>query len=298
MNPENVMWTEKYRPSTIDGLVGDFKDKIRNYLKDSNSMQHLLLSSKVAGTGKTSVSKVIINELGADKLVLNSSDDRKIETIREKVNSFVKTKSSKPGVRRIVFMDEADGLTNAAQDALRNLMETYSSNAIFILTCNYISKISDAIKSRCVNIEFSRPKKSEILNYLKMICENENLEYTDEGLMQIIGKNYPSIRNCVQVLQSLHVDGKAAVEDNAKVSDDIYNQIWDKIVNDKDWKYVKDYVFDNDIDVRELNGYIWHKAVENSYIKLIQVTASNEDKFVRGGEPLIIFVSSLLDMVK
>jgi len=160
MNPIDSMWTEKYRPKKIDEMVGSFKAKIKKYLEEPSKMQHLLLHSSVPGTGKTTLAKAIINELGADKLVLNSSDDRKIEAVREKVNSFVKTKSSVEGMRRIVFMDEADGLTNAAQDALRNLMETYSENALFILTCNYLSKISDAIQSRCASIEFTTPAKT------------------------------------------------------------------------------------------------------------------------------------------
>ena len=158
MDVIDSMWTEKYRPKQISEMVGDFKDKIRKYMESPATMQHLLLHSIVPGTGKTTLAKAIIEELGADKLVLNSSDDRKIEAVREKVNGFVRTKSSVPGMRRIVFMDEADGLTGAAQDALRNLMETYSENALFILTCNTLTKISDAIQSRCVNIQFAIPK--------------------------------------------------------------------------------------------------------------------------------------------
>jgi len=298
MDPINSMWTEKYRPSKIDDMVGDFKSKIKKYLQEPNKMQHLLLHSVTPGTGKTTLAKAIINELGADSLVLNSSNDRKIETVREKVNAFVKTKSSKNGIRRIVFMDEADGLTKAAQDALRNLMETYASNAIFILTCNYVSKISDAIQSRCTKIEFTKPKREDILEYLKYVCDNEGMEYTDKGLTKIININYPSIRNCVQVLQALYTEGKPAIDDNAKSSEDIYQKLWDMIIIDKNWKGVKDYVFSNVINIRELNKFFWFKAVEKSHIKIIQVTASNEDKFVRGGEDIIIFITSLIDMAR
>lgn len=299
MNPEDSMWTEKYRPKKVSEMVGDFKERIKKYLSEPNKMQHLLLSSVVPGTGKTSLAKVIINELDADRLVLNSSDDRKIETIREKVNGFVKTKSTRDGMRRVVFMDEADGLTTAAQDALRNLMETYSSNALFILTCNNVSKISSAIQSRCVKIQFSTPEKGEIKTYLKMICENESLKYTEEGLDAIIDINYPSIRNCVQVLQSIHTEGKEVVAESAKESDDVNVQLWNKIIKDKDWKHVQEFLFNNtNVDVKELNRYFWYKAVEEKHIKMIQITASNEDKISRGGEELIIFVSSLIDMTK
>lgn len=296
INPKDKVWTEKYRPVKLDDMVGDFKDKIRSYLKDSNSMQHLLLYSVTPGTGKTTLSKVIINELGSDALTLNASDDRKIETIREKVVEFVRTKSSVQNKRRIVFMDEADGLTNIAQDALRNLMETYAENALFILTCNSLNKINAAIQSRCVKIFFGTPDRIEILEFLKKICEAENLEYNDEGLVEVINLNYPSIRNCVQALQEHHISNKSITKETAKKSEDLFESLWNKVTVEKDWKYVKDYIFNNEVNIRALNKYFWYNAVEKSNIKLIQITASNEDKFTRGGEELVIFVTSLVDM--
>lgn len=298
MEPKNCMWTEKYRPENIDEMVGDFREDIKKYLDNPEEMQHLLLHSITPGTGKTTLAKVIINELGSDKLILNSSDKRGIDTIREDVSQFVKTKSSKEGLRRIVFLDEADRLTKTAQDSLRNLMETYASNAIFILTCNSISKIKDAIQSRCRTIKFKNPDKDEILNYLKMICENEELEYTEDGLNKIIDMNYPSIRNCVQVIQGLYTSDKDITVDNAKTSDEEFQKLWDKIYKEKNWKDVKKYIFKNNVRIRELNKFFWTKAVLNNHVKIMQITASNENKFARGGENLVIFVTSLIDMAK
>jgi len=298
MNPVNVMWTEKYRPSTLKEIIGASKDKIKRYLDKPSQMQHLLLTSITPGTGKTSMAKIIVNELNADKIVLNSSDDRKIDTVREKVTDFVRAKSSQQNMRRIVIMDEADGLTPAAQDALRNLMETYSTNAIFILTCNKKSKILPAIQSRCVQLEFSSPDKAEIAEYLSNICESENVEYTIEGLQTVIEKNYPSIRNCVQTLQSLYTEGKSVTVENSKHSDEEFQKLWTIATVDKDWKKVKEYVFKNNIDIRELNKTFWFKAVENNNVKIMQITAANEDRFTRGGEELIIFVTSLLEITK
>ena len=294
----NTMWTEKYRPKKLDEMVGSFKDKVRNYLNNHQAMQHLLLYSLTPGTGKTTLGKVIINELKADALILNSSEERKIETVREKVLNFVRTKSSNMGIRKVVLLDEADGLTFPAQNALKNLMETYSENALFILSCNYFSKISEAIVSRCCVINFSQPQKDEILNHLINICENENLEYTKDGLKKIIEINYPSIRNCVKVLQDLKVSGLVADEQEAKSADEQYQVLWNKIIQEKDWKFVKNYLFQNYIDVRKLNKFFWFKAISNSNIKMIQITASNEDRMIRGGEEIIIFVTSLIDMVR
>src|SRR3972149_683150 len=135
MNPENIMWTEKFRPKKVNDLVGDFKEKILQYLQNPESIPHFLLYSKSPGTGKSSLSRAIINELGCDKLILNSSDDRTIDSVREKVKEFSMTQSSIPGLRRCVFLDEVDGMLKVSQDALRNVMETYAKNVFFILTC-------------------------------------------------------------------------------------------------------------------------------------------------------------------
>lgn len=298
MEPINYMWTEKYRPKKIDEVVGDFKDKIKAYLKEPESMQHLLFYSTFFGTGKSTTAQVIAKELDADTLFLNSSEERGIETIRQKVNEFVRTKSSQVGKRRIVILDEVDGMTKEAQESLRTLMETYAGNALFILTCNNISKVHGAIQSRCIRIQFTNPNKEEIKNYLKVICEKEELEYTEEGLNKIIEINYPSIRNCVQVLQSIKTEGKTVTEQEAKSSDEIYQALWHTITEEKDWKTVKDYIFTNPINLKQLNKYFWVKSVEQSYIKMMQITNSNEEKFSRGGEELIIFVTSLTEMVK
>jgi len=195
-----------------------------------------------------------------------------------------------------VFLDEADGLTNVAQDALRNLMETYSSNAVFILTCNNINKISDAIQSRCVKISFMEPDKDEIYKYLENICINEYLEYDTEGLKKVIDINYPSIRNCVQVLQALHTENKSVIAANAKKSDDIYNMLWNKLYVDKDWKFIQEYLFKNNVNISQLNKFFWYNAVDISNIKLIQITCANEMR-LNEGDPLIIFVTSLIEMV-
>lgn len=298
INPIDSMWVEKYRPQTLNEMVFTDKEKIRNYLKNHSSMQHLLLFSKTPGTGKSSLSRVIINELGGDALYLNSSDDRKIEVIREKVVSFVRTKSSVPGMRRIVFMDEADGMTSASMDALRNLMETYSANALFILTCNKIEKIIEPIQSRCVRLEFSKPDKKELFEFLKNICVKEELEYTDEGINQVILLNYPSIRDCVKTLQVIKTEGKKVTEELHDKLSNTYDEIYDIITKEKDWKKVQEQVFsDTNIDIMNLNKHIWFKAVMESNIRLMQITSANEKHF-KGSDPIVIFVTSLLDMVK
>jgi len=298
-DPKDVMFTEKYRPKKISEVVGDFKDKILKYLKNPNSMPHILLYSSTPGTGKTSLSKAIINELGCDKLILNSSDDRKIEVIREKVKQFAITKSSKLNMRRCVFLDEFDGMLKASQEALRNLMETYASNVFFILTCNSIEKVINPLQSRCLKIPFAYPKKEEIYKYLEMICKKENMKYDEEGIKKLIEVNYPSIRNAVVALQDLKTMEKDIIVDNIIITNQLFEEMWNYL-KEKKWYEIKKQVMSTTINPQELNKYFWNKAIneENINTKLIQLCCRNEKDIAWGADSKIIVVTSLLEMMK
>jgi len=296
-NPKKKVWTEKYKPKKVSDMVGDFKDKILKHLQDFNSMQHLLLYSKTPGTGKTTLAKAIINEVGADALVLNSSDDRKIDIIRDKVKEFAITQSTQAGKRRIVFLDEFDGMLKASQEALRNIMETYNSNVLFILTCNNINKVIEPLQSRCLKIAFAYPKKEDILVYLANICEKENMKFTQEGLEILIELNYPSIRNCVIALQDLYTENKPVTKENIKPVNQLFDDLWNKL-KEKDWKYIKQVVLESTVEPRELNNYFWEKGLEEENLKVIQVTCRNEKDIAWGADSKIIFVTSLIEMIK
>lgn len=221
------VWTEKYRPQTLEAFVTPDKEKLKALI-NSKDLPHLLLVSKIPGTGKTSLSKIIIGMLGADALVLNSSDDRKIETVREKVNKFACSMSSTPGVPRIVFMDEFDGMLGASQDALRNIMETYYSNCRFILTANNDHKIIDPIKSRCFRVDLKSPDRGDIIDRLKFIAKAENVSVeSDEVFNKIVDFHYPSIRNCIKTLQMLAIGGSqimlSKVKPELHVEEEIFN---------------------------------------------------------------------------
>jgi replication factor C small subunit len=297
MNTKDLVFTEKYRPDRIEGVVGDFREKIKNYLKNPNTVPHFLFHSKTPGTGKTTLAKAIINELGCDALTINSSDDRKIEVVREKVKSFCLTKSNQVGKRRCVFLDEVDGMLKASQDALRNIMETYSSNAFFILTCNNINKVIEPLQSRCVVIPFSYPKKEEVFEYLEMICTNEHILYTKEGLQKLIDLNYPSIRNCVLSIQDIAVQKLPIDINTVQPANYIFQQYWD-LLKKQDWKTIKKSVMESSVDPRDLNYYFWEMALKEENLKLIQLTCRNEKDFAAGSDPKVIMITSLLEMIK
>ena len=156
---DNFLWVEKYRPHTLDDVIlPDNLKKVFVSLKDKGEMMNLLLSGS-AGTGKTTVARALCEELGCDYIIINGSDEgRSIDILRDKIKKFVSTVSTttKP---KVVIIDEADYLGLAVQPALRNFIEEFSSNARFILTCNYKHKIIPPLHSRCSVIDFSITKK-------------------------------------------------------------------------------------------------------------------------------------------
>jgi len=247
----------------------------------------------------TTLAKCIINELDCDALVLNSSDDRKIEVIRDKVKEFSITKSSKMGQRRCVFMDEFDGMLKASQEALRNIMETYASNVFFILTCNNINKVIEPLQSRCQKFAFAYPDKEEVAKYLEMICEKENMDYTEDGIKKLIDQNYPSIRNCVIALQDLNTEEKPVTVDTVNPVDELFEALWQKY-KERDWKHLKEVILSTTVDPRDLNTFFWMRALNETEpnLKLIQVTCRNERDFANGADPKVIFVTSIIEMVK
>ncbi|MFH0831411.1 MAG: replication factor C small subunit [archaeon] len=184
------MWTEKYRPKDFQGIVGQEEIVKRvKALTNSQNIPHLLFAGP-AGTGKSSLSLIIVKELFGKNwrenyLELNASDERGIDVVRQKVKDFARTKALGDVPFKIIFLDEADALTREAQQALRRTMENFTSTCRFIMSCNYSSKIIDPIQSRCVVFRFRLLEKKDIEKIIKRITEEEKIEI-DSGAMEIL----------------------------------------------------------------------------------------------------------------
>jgi len=187
--------------------------------------------------------------------------------------------------------------TKPAQDALRNIMETYASNVFFVMTCNTLAKVIEPLRSRCITIQFAYPQKEEIYSFLVDICQKENMEYTDDGIIQLVELNYPSIRNCVLMLQDLKVEGKTVTKENVRPVDDVLEKLW-SWVKEKKWQEIKIEIMQSSLDVRELNMFFWKKALDEQNIKIIQLTCKNEKDIASGADAKIVVVTSLIEMVK
>ena len=255
----NTIWIEKYRPQSLDDLIFSSKDAIQSILKNPAGVPSMIFYSSRPGTGKTSLAKLIIKELDCDSLVLNSSLDRSIEFVREQVSHFARCLSSVEGVKRCVFLDEADGLTRQAQDSLRNLMEEYSENCFFIFTANDVNKIIEPIASRCQVFAFEKPSKAEIIMRLDTICEAEKLDITPELLEKLVDKHYPDMRKMIGSLQLSSIKGEpVSVEDDTKR----YKEFLDYLKT-KNVKGVSDMVYSGEFDMLGFNHWYFHTLYEN-----------------------------------
>ncbi len=218
LRKENTLWVEKYRPSTLNSYIGnsDVISKIQSFI-DSNDVPHLLLCGK-AGTGKTTLAKIITNAINCDCLYINASDKGGVEFVRTDLIPF----ASSAGFNdlKIVILDEADFITPNAQAALRNAMETFSKHCRFILTCNYVEKIIDPIQSRCQVFQITPPSKKDVAVRMVEILNEQGIEYAKEDLVLVVNNTYPDIRRAINSLQqqsntgTLTIDKKTVIESN------------------------------------------------------------------------------------
>jgi DNA polymerase III delta prime subunit len=215
--------TEKYRPQSLDEFIGNeqIKNKIQQYI-DDNTLQNLLLFGP-AGVGKTSLAKLIVKQLDAEYLYINASDERGIDTIREKIIPFASSMGFKS--LKIVILDEADYLTPQAQATLRNTIETFISNCRFIFTCNYLDRIILPLQSRCVSFNILPVDKKEVGRHIKQICDKENISYTKDDLANIILTFYPDIRKILNTLQGSISNNTLTIDNKSLVNTDFENKI-------------------------------------------------------------------------
>jgi replication factor C small subunit len=197
------LWTEKYRPKHIKDYV--FRDaeqraQVKSWVKDG-SIPHLIFSG-AAGIGKTTLAKVLLNELGIeeyDVLEINASRDNNVDTVRDKIINFVQMIPFGPF--KVVLLDEADYLTPNAQAVLRGVMETYSNHSRFILTCNYPNRIIPALHSRCQGFHVEKTDQTEFTARVATILVEENIDFDLDTLDTYVKATYPDLRKCINTVQ-------------------------------------------------------------------------------------------------
>jgi len=232
-NSSHGIWTEKYRPQKLDDYIGnsDLKKKIKSWL-DSNDIAHLLFYGS-AGTGKTTLAKLIVRNIECDYLYVNASDENSVDNVRTKIKGFAASVGFKD--LKVVILDECDYITPNAQAALRNLMETYSQHTRFILTCNYHEKIIDPIISRCQSYAITPPNKKEVALYLTGILTKEKVKFDPQTIAFLVNAYYPDIRQVINSAQQSSVGGELVVDQKSIIESDSKLKLVDilKTVSDK-----------------------------------------------------------------
>jgi replication factor C small subunit len=238
-NINHSLWVEKYRPTKLEDYVGNehLKTKVSVFI-ENNDIPHLLLYGK-AGTGKTTLAKLIVKSIDCDYMIINASDERNVDTIRDKVKGFASSMGFKKW--KVVVLDEVDYMSHLAQPMLRNIMETFSGHCRFILTCNYVEKVIDPIQSRCQAFQIIPPTKKDVAVQMSKILKSEEIEFDVKDLVPIIDSSYPDIRKVINTCQMNSHKGKLKIDVQNLLENDYKIKILDilKSNDDKRNKYMK-----------------------------------------------------------
>jgi len=257
---DHTLLVEKYRSKVLDEYVGNenIKKTIQQYL-NQNDIQNLIFYGP-AGTGKTTLAKLIVNNLNCDYLYINASDERGIDTIREKVSGFASTASFKP--LKVVILDEADFLTIQAQASLRNVIETFSRTTRFIMTCNYVERIIDPLQSRCQVLKIIPPSKKEVAVHLAGIMAIEGTTYDLEDVKTIVNQYYPDLRKCLNTIQLSTQDQKLVIDKSVLVSSNYMTLLLKELSNAKPkWREIRQIIANANVsDFEELYRYLYDNA--------------------------------------
>jgi replication factor C small subunit len=244
---EHKLYVEKYRSKTLDEYVGNntLKQVIAKYI-EQNDIQNLLLYGP-PGTGKTTLAKLLINNINCDHLYINASDERGIETIREKVQGFASTASFKP--LKVIILDEADFITIQGQAALRNVIETYSMSTRFILTCNFIERIIDPLQSRCQVLKIVPPSKGEVAKHVVTVLEKENTEYDLDSIKTVVNQFYPDLRKILNTCQLSTHSGKLTLDKSVLIASNYIDKVISELIKPTltSWKTIKQIIADSNI---------------------------------------------------
>jgi len=285
-NENETLWVEKYRPKLINDCI--LPSRLKNYFNEMiqiGELQNMIFTGS-AGTGKTTSAKALCNELGVEYLLINASENGNIDMLRTTLRSFASTISFTSDYK-VVILDEADGLTPLVQQSLRGFIEEFSKNCRFILTANFENKLIDALKSRCVVVNFSMSKeeKTEVLRPLdtriKEILKQENITYDKRVLATLILKYLPDIRKILNHLQRFTKQGE--LEDMAitALNDDSIKQLFSLLKDISKWNDLRKWAIENsDNDFSTIIRCIYersHEYIKPSSLPLLVLTLHDYD---------------------
>ncbi|MDY6778805.1 MAG: replication factor C small subunit [Candidatus Nanohaloarchaea archaeon] len=307
------VWTEKYRPDTLDEVVGhpSINERLKAFVK-KEKVPHMLFSGP-AGTGKTTSAIALAKDLYGDEwkqnfMETNASDDRGIDVVRNQVKDFARTRPINADFK-IIFLDEADALTSDAQQALRRTMEKFTESCRFILSCNYSSKIISPIQSRCAIFRFSRLEDEEVRDYLQRIINGEDLDVNETGIEALLDVSSGDLRKATNVLQAASIQGGTISDETVfEVASDLrpeeVKEILEQALNGSFTdarETLADLMIDRGLDgldvIKAIHREVYNLDIpEKAKLEIIEQMGEYEFRIVEGGSP-DVQIESLLAQI-
>jgi replication factor C small subunit len=312
---QSDIWTEKYRPSKFEEMVGqqEIVKRVRSLVQALN-IPHLLFAGP-AGVGKSTLALIVVKELFKETwrenyLELNASDERGIDVVRQKVKDFARTKALGGVPFKVIFLDEADALTKEAQQALRRTMENYTNTCRFIMSCNYSSKIIDPIQSRCVVFRFKLLEKKDIGEVMNRISGKENLQIANDAIEAIYEISEGDCRKAINLLQatssiSLNINSEMISIISAQTKPADIKVVLDyaltgNFVNAKEKLLdvmLKESISGTDV-IKAIQKEIWNMNIEPEIkVRLTEKTGEIEFRIVEGSDEFVQLESLLASFV-
>ena len=259
----HTILNEKYRPDTLEGYIckDEVKVKFKEFI-DKQDLPHLLFAGK-PGAGKTTLAKILVNNIDCDFLYINATDERSIDIMRDKVGAFAAAGSFKP--LKIVILDEATHILQAGQVILLNMMETYSLTTRFILTGNYAERLIEPLRSRCQEFDLSPPSKKVVAQHISVILDKEDIKYEIQDLVTIVNKFYPDFRKIINNCQKYTIDGTLTLDNSVNLTDDYQVKVLDELKKPsaKSFNLIRQIIANSDVeDFESLYRFLYDKLSE------------------------------------
>ncbi len=300
----HTLWAEKYRPDVIENYICN--DQLRTIVTDfinKKDIPHLLLHGS-AGTGKTTLAKILTKNIPCDVMYVNASDNTGVDFVRDKIKPF----ASSMGFHdlKVVILDEADYMSTNSQASLRNLMETYSKTTRFILTCNYVEKIIDPLISRSQKFKLEPPSMKDVGVYVKNILDKEKIQYAMNDIASVVKDLYPDIRKIVNFLQQSSTSGTLKLVATQSANVDLKNKIILSLKNSKNntkaFNEIRQMVNDSGIKMfEELYTELYDRSEEFAPGKEINVIIEISDSIYQSAmvvDKEITFMACIAKLIK
>ena len=261
----HTILNEKYRPDTLEGYIckDEYKSKFEEFIKQQD-IPHLGFFGK-PGAGKTTIAKILVNNIDCDYLYVNAADERGIDVIREKIGAFAAAGSFKP--LKIVILDESTHVLQASQVVLLNMIETYSLTTRFILTGNYPERLIEPLRSRLQEFDLQPPSKKVVAQHISVILDKEDIEYEIQDLVAVVNKFYPDFRKIINNCQKYTIDGALRLDTMSNSNDEYKDALLAELKkpSSKSFNNIRQIIANTDLeDFEDVYKFLYSKLNEYS----------------------------------